>query len=188
MSDNAHFVERLRQTGPDRIESDITITDPETLEQPWEVHMVYNRHPVLDRLVHEGDLLQNNRVVIRGGVTTIAGADEEAGPETAAPAAAPPPAPVQIVDLSAEQLDRVAGKYLLENPPFELTFERRGQRLFLRVDPVQPFFLPVQSVGAQEFVIGTAKFQFTSDAEGAVTGFTGTRPDGTPMKGNRKAS
>ncbi|HYD24543.1 MAG TPA: hypothetical protein VEB68_07080 [Croceibacterium sp.] len=181
LSENAHFIERLHMTGPDRLESDITITDPETLERPWVVHMVYLRHPVIDRLVHEGDVSLNNRIVLENGLPTIAALDE------VAPVVPLPPS----LKLAAAELDRVAGKYALEHAPIEFTFERRGERLFMRVDPPQPFFMPVRAADPLNYVsvtpIGNGTFRFELDDAGNVTGFRGTSPEGLPMTARRKS-
>jgi hypothetical protein len=69
VSANARYVERIRKTGPDRIESDITIEDPETLSAPWTVHVAYVRAEGLDRLIHEAFV--NDRSEVENGVFTI---------------------------------------------------------------------------------------------------------------------
>ncbi|HTR01330.1 MAG TPA: hypothetical protein VMH83_15125 [Candidatus Acidoferrum sp.] len=69
-SDQAHYVERLRKTGPDRIETEITVEDPVTLAKPLVAKAVYVRTPNLDRLVH--DAFVNDRDEIDGGAITIA--------------------------------------------------------------------------------------------------------------------
>lgn len=51
LSDDAHYVERLRKTGPDRIEGTFTITDPTTLTQPWVVQVAYKRAEGFDRMI-----------------------------------------------------------------------------------------------------------------------------------------
>lgn len=53
LSDQAHYVERLRMTAPDRIESEFTIEDPVTLTAPWVVKVAYVKTPGLDRLIHD---------------------------------------------------------------------------------------------------------------------------------------
>jgi hypothetical protein len=65
LSDKAHFVERMRLVAPGRIESDVTVTDPATLEKPWKTKIVFIHPKGLDRLVHEGDFLENDRTVSR---------------------------------------------------------------------------------------------------------------------------
>jgi hypothetical protein len=52
-SDQAHYVERLRMTAPDRIESEFTIEDPVTLTEPWVVNVAYLKTSGLDRLIHD---------------------------------------------------------------------------------------------------------------------------------------
>jgi hypothetical protein len=50
LSEQAHYVERLRKTGPDRIEGDMTINDPVTLTRPWVVKLAWKRAAGLDRM------------------------------------------------------------------------------------------------------------------------------------------
>jgi hypothetical protein len=69
LSEQAHYVERLRMTGKDRIESTITIEDPVTLSKPWVVNLVYERAKGLDRLIH--DDYDNDRSAVENGVFTI---------------------------------------------------------------------------------------------------------------------
>jgi hypothetical protein len=94
LSDNAVFVEHLRLTGPDTLGLDITVTDPETLANPWQTHVNYFRHKILQRLVIEGALEQNNRVVTVDGKYTITGAEGGLAEHGAAPVGeSPPPKP-----------------------------------------------------------------------------------------------
>jgi hypothetical protein len=69
LSEQAHYVERLRKTDPDRIESVMTIEDPVTLAEPWVIELVYVRATGLDRLVH--DDYDNDRSELDGGIFTI---------------------------------------------------------------------------------------------------------------------
>ena len=69
LSDQAHYVERLRKTGEDRIESVMTVEDPVTLSAPWVVELDYVRVTGLDRLIH--DAYDNDRSEVEGGVFTI---------------------------------------------------------------------------------------------------------------------
>jgi hypothetical protein len=69
LSEQAHYVERLRMTGPDRIEAVMTIEDPVTLTGPWVVNLAYTRGTGLDRLIH--DDYANDRSEVEGGLFTI---------------------------------------------------------------------------------------------------------------------
>jgi hypothetical protein len=69
LSEQAHYVERLRMTGPDRIESVMTIEDPVALAERWVVELVYVRATGLDRLIN--DDYDNDRSEVDGGVFTI---------------------------------------------------------------------------------------------------------------------
>ena len=69
LSEKARYVERLRMTAPDRIDSDITIEDPSTLTQPWNVTIRYRRAEGVDRLIH--DAYTNDRTGFDGELLTI---------------------------------------------------------------------------------------------------------------------
>ena len=69
-SEEAHYVERLHMTAPDRIELEMTIVDPVTLSAPMVVKSAFVRTPNLDRLVH--DAFENDRSELEGGTFTIA--------------------------------------------------------------------------------------------------------------------
>jgi len=69
ISANAHYRERIRKVGPDRIENEMTIEDPETLSAPWTVKIAYVRAEGLDRLIHEAFV--NDRSEVENGVFTI---------------------------------------------------------------------------------------------------------------------
>jgi len=177
LSGNAHFVERIRMTGPDRLESEITITDPEYLERPWQVHMVYLRHPVLTRLVHESDIFANDRTQPGEGIVA------DAGPRAVLD---PSYLPEKEPELTAEQLDRVAGRYAFNEQPLELVVERRGNRVVFKAPPALNFFLPLYARDPLNFVaVDGGTFRFLTDDRGRVIGFEGTNPAGMPMTGRR---
>jgi len=71
VSEKARYIERIRRTGTDRMESDFTIEDPETLTGPWSFKLAYVRQPGLDRLIHEA--FDNDRVEVdaQGELLTI---------------------------------------------------------------------------------------------------------------------
>ena len=68
-SSSARYTERIRMTGPDRIENEMTIVDPERLTAPWTATMVYVRAEGLDRLIH--DASTNDRNAAQGDLLTI---------------------------------------------------------------------------------------------------------------------
>lgn len=71
LSEQARFSERLRMVGPDRMEDEITVEDPEALTEPWTVTISYSRVVGLDRMVH-GDCTENDRNPVVDGKLTIA--------------------------------------------------------------------------------------------------------------------
>lgn len=70
LSDQAHYIERLRKTGPDSMELEMTIEDPATLAKPWVVKLAYKRAAGMDRMFHEA--FQDDRSVPDGNALTIA--------------------------------------------------------------------------------------------------------------------
>jgi len=70
LTEQAHYVERLRKTGPDRIESEMTIEDPGILARPWVLKIAYLRTRTIDRLIH--DDFDNDRTEVKGNGMTIA--------------------------------------------------------------------------------------------------------------------
>ncbi len=75
LSQQAHYVERLRRTGPDSMELEMTIDDASTLTKPWVVKLTYKRAAGMDRMFHEA--FQNDRSVADGDTLTIAPAKDE---------------------------------------------------------------------------------------------------------------
>ncbi len=70
LSDEARFTERLRKTGPDSMQLQMTIEDPAVLTAPWQLSFAYRRAEGIDRLIH--DVMENERSTIEGGGLTIA--------------------------------------------------------------------------------------------------------------------
>lgn len=69
LSENAHYTERLRKVAPNRIESEFTIVDPETLSAPWTVKLAYRRETSFDRMFHlDAD---NDRTSFDGGTLDL---------------------------------------------------------------------------------------------------------------------
>jgi hypothetical protein len=74
VSERAHFTERIRMLGPDRIEDELTIEDPVALTRTWKTTITYERVAGLDRMVH-GDCAENDRNPVVDGKLTIAPAN-----------------------------------------------------------------------------------------------------------------
>ncbi|MGZ3272970.1 MAG: hypothetical protein ACXU8Z_04355 [Caulobacteraceae bacterium] len=63
-SEAAHFVERIRKTGRDKMEDQIVIEDPVALTKPWRLTLGFNRVTYLDRIVpYECDATDRIRIV-----------------------------------------------------------------------------------------------------------------------------
>lgn len=183
LSDEARFVERLRQVAPDRIEGTITITDPATLTRPWIIHTAYLRHPFLDRLVHDGVNSAANRVVEVNGVGTIAPPDESGPPPE-------PEFPAEVL-LNAADLQNYAGTYAIDGAPpgAVLVIGIMGNRLATPALPGTPPVLPFYADGPGSFhsrALAPLRVRFELDASGRAVRFTGTSPDGAPFSGTRQ--
>src|SRR5690606_29165891 len=70
LAPQARFTERLRLSGPDRLELAMTIEDPATLTAPWNLRFEYRRAEGIDRLIH--DVMENDRTAVDGDSLTIA--------------------------------------------------------------------------------------------------------------------
>ena len=79
LTEQAHYLERLRKTGPDRIEMQLTIEDPATLAKPWTINVAYKRATTIDRLIH--DTFDNDRSEVEGASLTIAPSTAGSSPD-----------------------------------------------------------------------------------------------------------
>jgi len=70
LSDEARFTERLRMTGPDALQDEMTIEDPERLTHPWRVTLRFRRASNLDRLIPY-NCTENDRFKVVHGKVTI---------------------------------------------------------------------------------------------------------------------
>jgi hypothetical protein len=70
LSEQARFIERLRRTGPMRMELEMRVEDPVVLTGPWVVKIAYKKAEGLDRLIHSA--FENDRSVAEGDSMTIA--------------------------------------------------------------------------------------------------------------------
>lgn len=69
-SEKVHFTERLRKSGPDAMQDEMTIDDPIRLAHPWTVTLKYRRVKNLDRLIPT-NCTENDRFRIVHGKVTI---------------------------------------------------------------------------------------------------------------------
>jgi hypothetical protein len=63
LSDQAHFVERIRMVSHDRLEDSMTVYDEIALQHPWNLTINYKKLNDVDRMIDE-DCVENNREVI----------------------------------------------------------------------------------------------------------------------------
>lgn len=177
LSDQAHFTERLRAVAKDRIEGEITITDPVTLTKPWVVKFAFVPAGI-DRMVHEGDTLID-REKPEGNAATI----EPPDTDPLASVSIPPE-----VALTPAQMDRIAGQYGADGQPQKFVVERQGDRLFYRLQPGPPGSRPLFADAPLSFSgLNGETIRFQADASGQVVGVDGNGPFGMTVKGKRLA-
>jgi hypothetical protein len=70
LSDQAHFIERIRMTNPNELEDQMTIEDPIAFVRPWQVTIGYRRATGIDRFI--GYDCESDRNPIVSGRFTIA--------------------------------------------------------------------------------------------------------------------
>jgi hypothetical protein len=70
LSNQAHYTERMRLLDDGRLENRITIDDPATLSQPWQLTMHYRRATGIDYIIHE-DCAGNDRNPVVNGLYTF---------------------------------------------------------------------------------------------------------------------
>jgi hypothetical protein len=66
----AHFTERIRKVGKDRLEDTLTMEDKVALTRPWTMKLPYTRAATIDRLIH-GDCMENDRNPVVDGKLTV---------------------------------------------------------------------------------------------------------------------
>ena len=66
-----HVVERIHLTTPDKMEDEMTLTDPDVLAKPWHVVRSYTRHRDLDQLEYICEENNRNPIDNTGHVSTI---------------------------------------------------------------------------------------------------------------------
>jgi hypothetical protein len=71
LSEQAHFTERLRMTGPDAMQDDMTIEDPARFAHPWKLTLRFRRVKDMDWLI-PSDCTENDRFRVVHGQETIA--------------------------------------------------------------------------------------------------------------------
>jgi hypothetical protein len=69
LSAEAHYIERIRRSGPATLESEVTVEDPATLATTWTAKFNYVQLEGLDGLVH--DAFTNDRSEVEDGVFSI---------------------------------------------------------------------------------------------------------------------
>jgi hypothetical protein len=71
LSDQAHFIERIRLVDKGRLEDQMTIEDPVAFIHPWTVTLTFSKISEIDRLIPV-DCSENDRNPVVDGQYTIA--------------------------------------------------------------------------------------------------------------------
>jgi hypothetical protein len=72
MSDQLHFIERIRMIDRDHMQIDFTVEDPTALEKPMHALIVHSRVTDFNRMIEETDCQENERdPIVNGRFTTI---------------------------------------------------------------------------------------------------------------------
>ena len=73
MSDQLHFVERFRMTGPDELRDEFTLDDPVALTKPFEITLVFVRVKDATRMIDETecDSTTDRNPIVNGRFTSI---------------------------------------------------------------------------------------------------------------------
>jgi hypothetical protein len=91
LTQQAHFIERMRMIDPGHLEDQMTIIDPANLTAPWHMRRTYERVTHIHRMVYE-DCEGEDRNPIVNGKFTLAPPPSET-PQPAPAPKNPPPAP-----------------------------------------------------------------------------------------------
>ncbi len=70
LSDQAHFIERIRRVNHDRLEDRMTVYDEIALQHPWNLTINFKRVTDVDHIIDE-DCVENNREIILRSDGTI---------------------------------------------------------------------------------------------------------------------
>ncbi len=71
LSEQAHFIERIRLVNPNTLESEMTIEDPARFVRPWKLVLRFRRVTDMDRMIPT-NCTENERNPVVGGQLTIA--------------------------------------------------------------------------------------------------------------------
>ncbi|HTX16342.1 MAG TPA: hypothetical protein VMD77_13675 [Candidatus Baltobacteraceae bacterium] len=90
LTQQAHFIERMRMIDPGHLEDQMTIIDPANLTAPWHMRRTYERVAHLHRMVYEDCEGEDRNPVVDGHFTLTPPPSDTPSP---APAASAPTAP-----------------------------------------------------------------------------------------------
>jgi hypothetical protein len=94
LTQQAHFIERMRMIDPGHLEDQMTIIDPANLTAPWHMQRTYERVAHMHRMVYE-DCEGEERNPVVDGHFTLTPPPPETPPSAPAPNSTPPAPPSQ---------------------------------------------------------------------------------------------
>ncbi len=92
LTQQAHFIERMRMIDPGHLEDQMTIIDPANLTAPWHMKRTYERVAHIHRMVYE-DCEGEDRNPVVNGKFTLTPPPPDTPPSAPAPSGAPPAPP-----------------------------------------------------------------------------------------------
>lgn len=89
LTQQAHFIERMRMIDPGHLEDQMTIIDPANLTAPWHMRRTYERVTHIHRMVYEDCEGEDRNPIVNGKFTLAPPPSEQ--PQQPAPASQNPP-------------------------------------------------------------------------------------------------
>jgi len=93
LTQQAHFIERMRMIDKGHLEDQMTIIDPANLTAPWHMRRLYERVEHVHRMVYEDCEGEDRNPIVDGKFTLAPPPDETAKPAPAASSAQPSQSP-----------------------------------------------------------------------------------------------
>jgi len=90
LTQQAHFIERMRMIDEGHLEDQMTIIDPANLTAPWHMRRTYERVQHIHRMVYEDCEGEERNPIVNGKFTLAPPPDEAPKPTPASPTAPPP--------------------------------------------------------------------------------------------------
>jgi len=80
LTQQAHFIERMRMIDPGHLQDQMTIIDPANLTEPWHMKRTYERVEHIHRMVYEDCEGEDRNPIVDGKFTLAPPPDEATAP------------------------------------------------------------------------------------------------------------